>query len=131
VRDSRPIETEYEDYMAAMDRLDRDAAARRLTAVCILVTRPDTPPPPAEWRSRYSQAAAAAVAPQFLGVVTTSRVQRGALTAMRWLSGKSGVAEAFATFEEASAGARAARHGDELEELPALLAEAESALTSV
>lgn len=125
IRDESPSPTEYEDFLYEMQALDAAGVACKVQPVCILVTSPKTPAPDAYWRKRYAELARASKCDVHFALVTESAIQRGVLTAIRWLLGNAkGVAEAHASFDAACAGARKAT-GRSLPELSSLLLRAE------
>lgn len=113
-RDETSIDADYALLVTHMDKLDAAAVAQKLTAVALILTVPDTPTPPANWRSKFAEAAKRAQASKtFVGLVTSSSLQRGVLTAIRWLSGNDARMNmgAYVTFEEAWLGAERFRGG--------------------
>jgi hypothetical protein len=100
------------DHELALDthlNADRDATARGLTSVYILVVDPKTESPSARWRQRMAQTNKAMKASRYyFGFVSPSAIIRGVFTAITWLTGsRPGYhAAAFETFGEACAWAR-------------------------
>ncbi len=103
VRDPTHAPSEYAEMLEHMQRLDADASRTALAPICILVVHPGTPAPSAEWRKRYADQAKSSKCPELMfALVTDSTLQRGVLTAIRWLTGETrGTSVAFATFREA------------------------------
>lgn len=121
-RDETSIEADYALLVTNMDKLDAVAVAQKLTAVALILTVPETPTPPANWRGKFAEAAKRSQAKKtFIGLVTSSSLQRGVLTAISWLSGNDARMNmgAYLTFDEACLGAERLR-GGRLSELKAL-----------
>lgn len=131
VRDPTPSASEYAEMLEHMQRLDSDASRSALAPICILVVHPGTPAPSAEWRKRYADQAKSSKCPELMfALVTDSTLQRGVLTAIRWLTGETrGTSVAFATFREARTAAERMRKRP-LPELEKLHAQAEQDLRS-
>ena len=117
-RDETSLDADYALLVENMDKLDAAAVAQKLSAVAIIVTVPETPTPPAHWRGRFAEAAKRTQAKKtYVGLVTSSSLQRGVLTAISWLSGNDARMNmgAYPTFEEACLAAERLRGGRLLE----------------
>jgi hypothetical protein len=88
IRASGPqVASENEKLMAAVDELDRDGRTQKRPVAFILDLHPGAEPPDAHWRKRFAEQRKNMGAPRvFIAVVTTSRVLRGVMTAMNWIS---------------------------------------------
>jgi len=118
IRDETGHDADYAALIDHMDKLDAAAVSTGLPAVAVLVTVAETPTPPANWRSKFAESAKRAQAKKtFFGLVTSSSLQRGVLTAVSWLSGSDAKMSmgAFTTFDEASLAAERLRGGRLLE----------------
>jgi len=79
--------TENEKLVAAIDELDRDGVAYKHTVALALELSPTSAPPDAYWRRRFAIQRQGMKAPRvFTSIITTSKVLRGVLTAMNWIS---------------------------------------------
>ena len=112
IRDRFLEPTEYADFLQWMRRLDDDGAKPNTVPICILVTLPGTPAPDADWRKRYAEHARTAKCRNlFMALVTESPIQRGIITAIRWLSGIETNARPFETLAAALKQAETVRPG--------------------
>jgi hypothetical protein len=87
-------------------RADRNATARGLAYVHILVVEDATDTPSPRWRRRFAESRKAITSvPHYFALVTESRVARGIMTAVTWLTGAppGHYTSTFATFAEACA----------------------------
>jgi hypothetical protein len=101
-----PIAAEHEQFIAGVDKLDRNGRDRNHAVGMVLILGPDAQAPNAYWRRRFAEQRNGMTAPRvFNSVVTTSAVLRGVLTAMNWISAPPPHVKTLhhATFEEASA----------------------------
>ena len=78
---------ENEKLLAAVDELDRDGRAQKHPVAFMLDLTNNVEPPDAHWRRRFADQRKRLGSPAvFISIVTTSRVLRGVLTAMNWIS---------------------------------------------
>lgn len=81
------VAAENERLIAAVAELDRGGQADNRAVAFLLDLAPDAEAPDAYWRRRFAEQRKASAAPRvFNGIVTTSRLLRGVLTAMNWIS---------------------------------------------
>jgi hypothetical protein len=95
-----------EKLLAAVDELDRNGSAQKRRVAFILDLAPGVEPPSPHWRRRFAEQRKGMRSPAvFIAIVTTSRVLRGVLTAMNWISPEAAhvKSEHHATWEEAAA----------------------------
>jgi hypothetical protein len=86
-RGSRNPEEDYASCIASIVASDANAASRRLTHTCVLVTDADTPPPPPIWRQRMAETNNGLRAERYNFVLVTPKlVLRGVFTAITWLT---------------------------------------------
>jgi hypothetical protein len=100
------VPADNERLIAAVAQLDRDGQADRQAVAFLLDLAPDAEAPDAYWRRRFAEQRKAAAAPRvFNAVVTTSRLLRGVLTAMNWVSPEPAHVKSVhhATWDEAAA----------------------------
>jgi hypothetical protein len=107
VRSSGPqVYAENEKLVTALAELDRNGRSAKHVVAFILDLAPGFEPPDAYWRRRFAEQRKGLEAPGvFIAIVTTSRVMRGVLTAMNWISpeGPHVKSVQHATLEEAAA----------------------------
>ncbi len=78
---------ENEKLVAAIEELDREGSAKNHPVAFLLELSPGSEPPDAYWRRRFANQRKSLKAPRvFTAIVSTSKVQRGVLTAMNWIS---------------------------------------------
>jgi hypothetical protein len=81
------VAAENEKLMAAVDELDRNGRTSKHAVAFILDLSPGVEPPDAHWRRRFAEQRKNMGAPRvFIAIITTSKVLRGVLTAMNWIS---------------------------------------------
>jgi hypothetical protein len=106
-RSSGPqVYAENEKLVTALAELDRNGRAAKHIIAFILDLTPGVEPPDAYWRRRFAEQRKGLEAPGvFISIVTTSRVLRGVLTAMNWISPEGPHVKSVhhATWEEAAA----------------------------
>jgi hypothetical protein len=97
-----PVNTDadFERYLAAIKSFDAACRGRRLPAG-ILVIDPGNPPPNATWRRRIAEETKDLVSNPLFAMVTTSILQRGAITAINWIRPPPYEISVFETFEAA------------------------------
>jgi hypothetical protein len=105
-RSSGPqVYAENEKLVTAIAELDRNGRAAKHVIAFILDLAPGVEPPDAYWRRRFAEQRKGLEAPGvFISIVTTSRVLRGVLTAMNWISPEGPHVKSVhhATWEEAA-----------------------------
>jgi hypothetical protein len=100
------VADDNEKLIAAIARLDRDGQVDRQAVAFLLDLAPNVEAPDAYWRRRFAEQRKASAAPRvFNAIVTTSRLLRGVLTAMNWVSPEAAHVKSIhhATWEEAAA----------------------------
>jgi hypothetical protein len=106
-RSSGPqVSAENEKLVTALAELDRNGRTAKHVVAFILDLVPGAEPPDAYWRRRFAEQRKGLEAPGvFIAIVTASRVMRGVLTAMNWISpeGPHVKTVLHATWEEAAA----------------------------
>jgi len=101
----RQVAAENEKLIAAVAQLDRDGQADKQAVAFLLDLTPNVEAPDAHWRRRFAEQRNASAAPRvFNAIVTTSRLLRGVLTAMNWISPEAAHVKSVhhATWEEAA-----------------------------
>jgi hypothetical protein len=102
----RQVAAENEKLVAAVAELDRDGHADKQAVAFLLDLAPSVEAPDAYWRRRFAEQRKASVAPRvFNAIITTSRLLRGVLTAMNWISPEAPHVKSVhhATWDEAAA----------------------------
>jgi hypothetical protein len=101
----RQVAADNEKLIAAVAELDRDGQADKRAIAFLIDLAPDAEAPDAYWRRRFAEQRRASAAPRvFNAIVTTSRLLRGVLTAMNWVSPEAPHIKSvhFATWDEAA-----------------------------
>jgi hypothetical protein len=97
-------DADYDNYLAAFERLCSEGKDHEHGVVTLLVLDPDNPRPDPVQRQRIAAAREAVnVKLDLVGLVTTSVVMRGVITAIRWITSADPRRDdaPHATFEEA------------------------------
>jgi hypothetical protein len=83
----RMLAADNESLIAAVAELDRRGVVEKHATAFLMDLVPNAEAPDAYWRRRFAEQRKASAAPRvFNAVVTTSRLLRGVLTAMNWVS---------------------------------------------